>query len=389
MKKIFNMTRSFYLIVLSVIVSFLLLLLLYGTIKLEEKIETKMVSISTIDVLAIVKNSATLIQDTLDKNQNLSEQILNDENLQNKIEKKLELLITPNIKYAYLLYKDSRGVFRFLADGASSKEKAFPNQKFDIETSQWLDIYTNKKPLSIEHKYLQELSISYLFPILNNKKDVELILVIDFSIKKIEEINEIITLMKNGIILIVSIVILFLFILIIQTIKYLNIKKSSFIDKLTNVYNRNYLHELQNNLNLNDYILSTLDIDFFKKINDTFGHDVGDKVLKEVANTILLSVRDKEDIVIRYGGEEFIILTKVKNNQHQSALNVIERILKIIEEHKFYYNEENFLKLTVSIGVNLFPSKSKNFMEAFKLADISLYEAKKKGRNNIQIYQKN
>ncbi|MEZ4694103.1 MAG: hypothetical protein R2837_08970 [Aliarcobacter sp.] len=259
------MTRSFYLIVLSVIVSFLLLLLLYGTIKLEEKIETKMVSISTIDVLAIVKNSATLIQDTLDKNQNLSEQILNDENLQNKIEKKLELLITPNIKYAYLLYKDSRGVFRFLADGASSKEKAFPNQKFDIETSQWLDIYTNKKPLSIEHKYLQELSISYLFPILNNKKDVELILVIDFSIKKIEEINEIITLMKNGIILIVSIVILFLFILIIQTIKYLNIKKSSFIDKLTNVYNRNYLHELQNNLNLNDYILSTLDIDFLKK----------------------------------------------------------------------------------------------------------------------------
>ena len=352
---------------------------------LEQKIEDKMLEVSTADVLSIVNNSVGSIKKLL-KNENYIKDIQTNKELHSKIENNLELLITPNIKYSYLIYKDEKGVFRFLADGASINEKAFMNQKFDIESSKWLEIFIIKKPLTVEHKYLHELSISYLFPILNSENEVELILVIDFSVQKVKEINKIISLIKSGIFSIIIIVIIFLLILLIQTFKYIAIKRTAYIDKLTNVYNRNYLQESEDFINLSDYVLATLDIDHFKTVNDTFGHDVGDKILKDVAHIILMTSRTKDDIIIRYGGEEFVILSKIKRDDVLSALNVIERIYKNIQEHKFYYTKNEYMEITVSIGVNLVPGKSRTFSDAFKLADIALYNAKNRGRNNIQIY---
>jgi diguanylate cyclase (GGDEF)-like protein len=386
MKKLFNIRNTLYLIFLSVGISFILLVLLFKTIELEEGIENKMLLISTEDIKSIVDNSVMSIKSILNKDSNFINQIKNNNILQKQVEKKLELLITPKVKYSYLLYKDSNGVFRFLVDGAKDGEKAFIDQKFDIESLEWLNIYINKKPLIIDHKYLQELSISYLSPILNNKNEVELILVIDFSITKVDEINKIISLIKNSIIAIIIMVIIFLFVLLIQTIKYIAMKKSAYIDNLTNVYNRNYLVKIQNSINLQDYVLTVLDIDYFKKTNDTYGHAIGDKILKELAALISLSIRDKDDIVIRYGGEEFLVFSKIKRNEQVNALNVVERIFKNIQEYKFYFTKDDYIYVTVSIGVNLFPAKSKSFMEAFKLADNSLYKAKENGRNNIQIY---
>ena len=286
----------------------------------------------------------------------------------------------------YLLYKDERGIFRFLVDGTSLKEKkALVDQKFDIDNPIWLDVFKTKKPIIFTNKYLEELSTTYLTPILKND-EVKLVLVVDFSIEKLENINEILDLLKLVLILIILIVLIFLVLLLIQSYKYIAIRKTAYIDKLTGVYNRNYLQEFGSFINLKDYILATLDIDHFKAVNDSYGHIAGDKILKEVAAIISSSTRNKEDIVIRYGGEEFIILTKVKSEDSVSALNVIERILLNIQEHKFYYKAEKYISITASIGINLYPYKSDNFLEAFKLADISLYNAKNKGRNNIQIY---
>ena len=385
MQKKFFIKNPLYLILSTLIIALVLVLLLYTTVKLEEKIEKQMIEISTSDVMAIVHNSANTIKNQLDRQSSFSEQILSNEALARDIEKNLTILLTQNIKYSYLLYKDKKGTFRFLADGAHAEEKAFLNQKFDIDNPKWLEVFQTKQPVIIEHKYLQQLSISYLVPILNNN-EVEMILAIDFSIKKIENINTIIGLMKNAILAIIVVVIVFLIVLLIQTLRYIAIKKTAYVDALTQVYNRNYLQELEDFINLNDYILATLDIDYFKPVNDTYGHDVGDKILKQVANMILLTVRTHEDIVIRYGGEEFLILAKIKRGDNVSALNVIERIFKNIQENHFYINKKDYLNITVSIGVNLVPHKSRTFSEAFKLADIALYNAKNRGRNTIEIY---
>lgn len=375
-----------FLLILTATLSFILLFLLYKTIEMEENIEEKMFEISTSDVLEITQNNAKSIQLLLQNNTHYSEAIKTNSILQNKIEENLKILLTDNIKYAYLLYKDSKGVFRFLADASKNEEKSFINQKFDIDSTQWIEIYDKKEPLIIRHTLLRQLSASYLIPIIYDD-NVELILAIDFSIKKVESINKIINMIKNGLFGVILLIFIFLIILSVQTIKYSAVKKTVFIDKLTNVYNKNYLQQFQNLINLNDYILVILDIDYFKKVNDTYGHDAGDKVLQQLSNTILHTIRAKDDIIIRYGGEEFVILAKTMRDDHLSALNVIERIFKNIQKNKFFISEKNHINLTVSIGINLEPQKSRNFSEAFKLADVALYHAKNQGRNRIEIYK--
>jgi len=363
------------------------MLLLYGTIKIEQSIEKKMIEISTNDVFTIVNNSVIQIEELLDKEQDYSSQILSNETLQKAIEKKLELLITENIAYTYLLYKDERGVFRFLADG-SKKDKAFVNQKFDIDNLQWLDVYKTKESLQIENSYLQELSITHIAPVFRKGK-VEMLLTVDFSIKKVRKINQILTMMKNGIITIVIIIILFLAILLFQTLRYLKMRKNAYVDKLTGVYNRNYLQDAQDFIHLQDYILATLDIDHFKAVNDTYGHDVGDKILTQVAECIRGSMRKHQDIAIRYGGEEFVLLIKRDPKETLEEINIVEYIFKAIQTKDFWIQKKESLAITVSIGVNLAPHQSRTFSEAFKLADIALFNAKSRGRNNIEIYDEN
>ncbi|AOO64354.1 bifunctional diguanylate cyclase/phosphodiesterase [Sulfurospirillum halorespirans] len=380
--------NPFYMLVPIIVIASILLFLLLATMRLEKSIETKIFEISTSDVFSITHNSATYIETLLKESTHFSEDIKKNSFLQRKIEESLKTLLTPHIKYAYLLYRDNRGVFRFLSDASIHEEKAFIDQKLDVESLEWLQIYSTKAPLIIRHTLLQQLSISYLVPILN-KGDVELILAIDFSIDKIEEINQIIHTIQNGIIGVMSVIFAILIFVTIQTRRFSAVRKSAFIDKLTNVYNRNYLQKYEDFINLDDYILATLDIDYFKKVNDTYGHDVGDKILKQVANTILLTIRHKEDIVIRYGGEEFLILAKTRRDGHLIALNMIERIFYAIQENAFAISDEESIKITVSIGVNLVPHKSRTFQEAFKLADIALYNAKTKGRNTIEIYDEN
>lgn len=386
MRKILFIKNPIYLIFLVIFVSLIFSLLLYGTIKLEKNITQKMIEISTSDVISITNNNVTYIEKSLQLSQkSYSKELETNPNLRTQIEENLALLLTSNIKYAYLIYKDSRGIFRFLADGAKENEKAFLNQKFDIDDVRWLEIFETKKPLIIEHGFSHQLSITYLMPILRDN-EVELILAIDFSIKKIEDINKILDWIQYSIIVIIFIVVVFLILLLIQTFKYLSIKKSAYTDKLTGVFNRNYLQETESFINLNDYILATLDIDYFKVVNDTYGHDIGDKILSQTAQIISSTVRIKDDIIIRYGGEEFVILAKTNRNDNLSALNVIERVFKNIQETKFYINNNEFINVTVSIGVNLVPYKSRSFSDAFKLADLALYNAKNKGRNNIEIY---
>ena len=128
------------------------------------------------------------------------------------------------------------------------------------------------------------------------------------------------------------------------------------------------------------------DIDFFKKFNDTYGHECGDFVLIGVAELIKSSLRDV-DIASRYGGEEFTIM--LNNTGKDEALLVAERIRLIVESHDFIYNNEH-LHVTISGGISVFdvdenPIKSAN--DLVKQADSALYQSKQTGRNKVSLYQ--
>ncbi|WP_333654733.1 diguanylate cyclase [Dissulfurispira sp.] len=163
------------------------------------------------------------------------------------------------------------------------------------------------------------------------------------------------------------------------------LKESAFKDALTGLYNRRFLEESFENLVAGVLRRGTTlgllmcDLDFFKQTNDVYGHDVGDMVLKETAGNIRKSVRTS-DLVIRFGGEEFLVL--LIDTKPGDSFDVAEKIRETIEESKVKI-AGGFIQKTISIGVSEFPTDTQNFWEAIKFADVALYKAKERGRNKV------
>jgi len=156
-----------------------------------------------------------------------------------------------------------------------------------------------------------------------------------------------------------------------------------YLDPLTEVNNRSYLDLLKTKLKRIRGCVSILmvDIDNFKNVNDNYGHTIGDKVLKRIAQTLRKNIKITDE-VIRYGGEEFLIIAYRCGLEDGKKLG--ERLRKKIEKIKF--KDIPGLRITVSIGITFYEPK-KEFLEAIEEADKAMYQAKKLGKNRISIYQ--
>ncbi|HPP04687.1 MAG TPA: sensor domain-containing diguanylate cyclase [Spirochaetota bacterium] len=131
--------------------------------------------------------------------------------------------------------------------------------------------------------------------------------------------------------------------------------------------------------------LIIFDIDHFKKINDTYGHQAGDMILKKVASVIKENCKDNY-IPCRYGGEEFTVI--LPETEIEEALSFGWLINKEIQKLEIPY-EENIIKLTISGGIsNLEKNKAKDFISLIKMADTALYYSKESGRNRISVFEK-
>ncbi|MDZ7818934.1 MAG: GGDEF domain-containing protein [Aliarcobacter sp.] len=163
------------------------------------------------------------------------------------------------------------------------------------------------------------------------------------------------------------------------------LRERNLIDGLTGLYNRKYLDEFIDKkmpYELKDgttYAIMFLDIDYFKMINDTYGHDAGDAVLQKLSKTMKESIGQNE-FIIRFGGEEFLII--MKNPTEESALELANKINQEFAKIVFTFNNESFSK-TVSIGYSFFPSDTDQIWKCIKFADLCLYEAKETGRNKV------
>ena len=130
------------------------------------------------------------------------------------------------------------------------------------------------------------------------------------------------------------------------------------------------------------HVLVVLDLDKFKRINDTHGHLYGDYVIKQIGKILQDSVRNI-DVVARYGGEEFTIILVDTSQTH--SLAVTQRIVNNIEKFKFSLDGINE-KMTISAGMAEFPKDSDNIKILIEKADKAMYKAKKLGGNNVSVY---
>ncbi len=158
------------------------------------------------------------------------------------------------------------------------------------------------------------------------------------------------------------------------------------LDSLTGLYNRRViLHRLNERIKYtrrygDELSLIMLDIDHFKKVNDQYGHLIGDGVLEEIAVSVQRSIRDT-DVVGRYGGEEFIII--LLKTGLSSALDVAERVRKAIEAAEMKDSEGNVFSVTVSEGVSSYkPAEDERSL--ISRVDDALYRAKENGRNRVE-----
>ncbi|MFI3158582.1 MAG: GGDEF domain-containing protein [Methylococcaceae bacterium] len=159
------------------------------------------------------------------------------------------------------------------------------------------------------------------------------------------------------------------------------------VDDLTKLYNRGWLNDnfvpllerCKKDLHPFSYLM--IDIDHFKKINDTHGHQVGDFVLQLTAKTLNVMSR-AGDYVVRYGGEEIAML--LPNTNVADALQIAERVRQAIEKKVIEYEQDRTLTVTVSIGVSTL-TKSESSADLIKCADEALYYAKAHGRNQVKF----
>ena len=161
-------------------------------------------------------------------------------------------------------------------------------------------------------------------------------------------------------------------------------------DGLTGVYNHRFFYEalgkIMKTSKKEDKPVSMIfmDIDYFKNYNDLYGHQKGDEVLKTIGSILNKTARE-DDIVARYGGEEFAII--LPNTSEENAIKLSEELRSKIEK-TYFQGEENQPngKLTVSIGISIYPDKAKNDVELVKSADDALYRAKFFDKNRVETY---
>jgi len=173
-----------------------------------------------------------------------------------------------------------------------------------------------------------------------------------------------------------------------RTVKIL--KRKATTDYLTKLYNRSFLDTyLQNQIdvaNLTKQPLSIImiDVDCFKNINDTYGHASGDNFLVSFARIITKCVR-KSDVVVRYGGDEFVVI--LPSTDTKTAYAVAERIRRNLEKTMILSNDnKNILSATCSLGVSTYPTLCSSMEELLKTADMAMYNAKSSNRNRTMVY---
>ncbi len=312
--------------------------------------------------------------------QNLYTTIKNNPQLKTELERDISLLTTENFKYIYLLYKDKNNNYRYLLDGSEGEEKGELDEKLNVDKKVWNEVYETQMPkVFLQHK-LENLWITYLEPVIYQNK-TQAIIAIDFATTLPKEIQHATQPVEHIFIYIFIAIFIMLGILLYQTLLNFKSKRDSITDPLTQTYNRNYLRDLLQKIDISKYQIAMLDIDHFKVVNDTYGHKVGDFILSDVAAIIKKMIRS-DDILIRFGGEEFLLFIHRESSKEMLATQIAQRIRRTIEQKTFTY-DNNTLKITISMGITCSPQHFKTISDAIKHADEFLYIAKREGRNQV------
>lgn len=311
---------------------------------------------------------------------NNMESVLTDNpKLRDNLNESLQAFLTKQYQYIFVLKKDVKGNYRFLLDGSEEgpeeyKTIFFPKSKlFD-------SVYKTQKMQIIEqHEGVEQVWLSLVYPIVN-ENETEALLVLDLSESYGEHLNNFNSPLMTVVWMMQTFLLLSMFLLVFLAYRYYKIRKELIIDDLTSVYKKQYLEEFFDKKRLEDYDVMLLDIDEFKEVNQKFGYEFGDMILKEFTQT-LLSALSPDAIIVRTVGAEFLVVSP----KSESTVEVeAQRIFDMLREKKYLIGNE-IQYLTVSMSAMSIPEKSTSVQNIERLLDEKLLEVKSKGKNALAI----
>ena len=378
-----NSKRSIAYLLEALTVSIIIFGIMYSSIPIiQKRVEEEVIKYSTQNVIDAIDNAISSIR--TNPSEDVLYKLLGDPKARSELRDKLMIFHTERIKYLLILYKDTiRNKIRYVMDVfEGQQEVGTPFTPFNEEEIKIVKKVANTgKDTYLKHQDNNLIGITYYHAYVQ-KGIVKLIVAIDFSFETLKELERLADYVKWSILIVIAFIGAIFLVVLFSIFRNFLLKQKAFIDALTSVYNRNYLENIKDMINPKNYVVVMADIDHFKMVNDNFGHDKGDLVLREFARTILKHIR-KNDLVIRYGGEEFLILLNIPPNKKtkENVLNILERIRRNVSE-----NVVNGVKVTASFGVFMDTKKAKDLDDAIKKADSALYKAKERGRDRIEFF---
>ncbi len=325
------------------------------------------------------KLSNTFLKKT---NNEFIKKLSNDVNLQANFEDMMRLIRISTVQNLFVITRDDdNNNYYFLLDSETNTSlKANMFEPFNPLGDLWDRSYQSKQVEIFHHSKNNNLWITIACPIVEENKVIGLIGA-DISNALDVEMQTRLQSFTHFFLFMFALSVFWFIFLYVATLYSRDKVKEGYIDPLTHIYNRKYLYEIVLKKLPRNYQLFMLDIDFFKKVNDTYGHDLGDIVLQEVATRVAKLMRD-EDILIRLGGEEFLIYTS--RLSPEQCFIFAERIRESIAKDPVVH-QNIICPVTISIGINPEAKNEANFDEMLKKADQALYKAKHSGRNCVVL----
>ena len=299
--------------------------------------------------------------------------------IRDELNEVLRAFLAKEYQYIFLLRKDDKGHYRFLLDGSVEDPVEF-NTIFFPKSKLFDTVYATQKPQIIEQmEGIEHVWLSLLYPIVDQNK-TQALLVMDLS----KAYGEFLSDFNSPIMYIVTMIQFFLlgsfFFLVYFAYQYHKLRKSILHDPLTSTYTKVYLQEFFDVQKVNRYNAMMIDIDEFKLINEKYGYESGDTILKLFSKE-MWALLPKEARIIRLGGSEFFIIVEKKSSNLEE---LAKKLFTSLTEKRYLVDNET-ISLTLSMSAIVIPKETVSIYNIQRYLDEKLLEIKSRGKNGLGI----
>jgi len=375
-KFLINNRIYIYVIIAYMILLYLLLMTYKNLGFYEEKVKNTLLN----EAISLVDDTSTNILNTiLDKKLNFVTSNVYNEKIRFENEKVLSLMKSTDINSLFVLYLSDENYF-FLLD-TDKREHSELHEVFIPENAKlFSQVVKEKKKKVFIQKNIDSVSFTLVKPIVQNNMVVGL-LVIDYTENRLMSLLDI---SVKVLIYLASLFVIFIFLFLFYVIYTHYGKYKIYRNPQTNTLNRIYMVDNYEKIDFKKYYVALADIDFFKRVNNNYGQQNGDKVITSIMK-IMAKDLVRQDKFIQYSGEEFLLLISKKSRSEKKARELFEDIRISVNSTTFHIDNNKF-NVSISMGVLLNTDMEKSLQDVIHKVDTALYEAKHNGRNMVVYY---